>query len=326
MKIGDLQLNGYCALAPMAGVTDRAFRELCIAQGASFCVAEMVSAKGIVMGDRKSAELMRINENERPCGIQLFGSDPQIMADAAEKAMLYQPDFIDINMGCPAPKVVKNGSGSALLRSPELAEKIVNAVKKVIPVPVSVKFRIGWDENHKNHVLFAKALESGGADFITVHGRTRAQMYAPPTDLNAIAQVKAAVSIPVIGNGDIFTPADAKHMYDYTGCDFVMAGRGTMGNPWLFSQINAFLFDGTEPSSPTVEDKMRLMLLHAKKICEYKGERIGICEARKHALWYVKGIRGAAQLRNRFSRLQDLGELEALAQAVLDANTENGLL
>lgn len=316
MKIGDLNIQKYCALAPMAGVTDKAFRELCVSHGASFCVTEMVSAKGIIMGDRKSAELMRITDTERPCGIQLFGDNPQIMSEAVLNALLFEPDFIDINMGCPAPKVVKSGGGSALLRNPELAERIVNAVKSVCSVPVSVKFRIGWDENSKNHISFAKALEAGGADFITLHGRTRAQMYAPPVDLEAIAQVKANIQIPVIGNGDIFTPEDAKKMYDSTGCDFIMIGRGAMGNPWIFSQINTYLQNGVLLPNPSAEEKMQMMLLHAKKICENKGEKIGICEARKHALWYVKGIRGAAQLRNRFSTIKTLDELKLLAEKV----------
>lgn len=316
MVIGKHSIQGYSALAPMAGVADRAFRELCVSHGASFCVTEMVSAKGITMGDRKSAELMRISDKERPCGIQLFGDDPRIMSEAAVNALRYRPDFIDVNMGCPAPKVVKSGGGSALLKNPELAERIVEAVKSVSSVPVSAKFRIGWDETSKNHVAFAKALEAGGADFITVHGRTRAQMYAPPVDLAAIAEVKKSVRIPVIGNGDIYTPEEAKKMYDITGCDFIMIGRGALGNPWLFGQINEYLARGVLLPLPDAEEKMRMMLLHARKICEYKGEKIGVCETRKHALWYVKGIRGAAQLRNRFSTIRTLDELETLAEAV----------
>lgn len=321
MEIGKNVLNGFCGLAPMAGVADRAFRELCVSFGAAFCVSEMVSSKGITMGDRKSSELMSISMEERPCGIQLFGSDPVIMSQAAAQALQFKPDFIDINMGCPAPKVTKTGSGSALLKSPALAEKIVYAVKSTCNIPVSVKFRTGWDEGSRNYLEFSKALEAGGADFITIHGRTRAQMYAPPADLGAIREVKSAVKIPVIGNGDVFSAKDAKRMYEETGCDFIMVGRGAMGNPWIFSQINSFLATGETPEAPTVEDKMRMMLLHAKKICKYKGEKIGICEARKHALWYVKGIRGAAQLRNRFSTLHDLQELTLLAEEVCNAGS-----
>lgn len=303
----------------MAGVADRAFRELCMSEGAAFCVTEMVSAKGIVMGDRKSGELMQIGTAERPCGIQLFGSDPAIMAQAAIQAMQYQPDFIDINMGCPAPKVVKTGSGSALLADPSLAESIVRAVKEAVPVPVSAKFRTGLDENHLNYVAFALALEAGGADFITLHGRNRAQMYAPPVDLKAISQVKHAVKIPVIGNGDIDSPAAAKRMLEQTGCDMLMIARGALGMPWIFSDIHASLKTGIVPDAHSNQEKMAYMLRHADMICAYKGEKIGICEVRKHALWYTKGLRGAATLRRQFSTLHNLSELRELAHLVVSA-------
>ena len=318
LNFAELYQNGRCALAPMAGVADRAFRELCMHSGAAFCVTEMVSAKGIVMGDRKSGALMKIEPAERPCGIQLFGSDPAVMAKAAAVAMQYQPDFIDINMGCPAPKVVKTGSGSALLADPALASRIVSAVKDAVSVPVSVKFRTGIDASHLNYIEFASALEAGGADFITLHGRTRAQMYAPPTDLEAIAAVKQAVGIPVIGNGDVDSPAAAKRMLEDTGCDMIMVGRGALGAPWIFSQIRAYLETGVLLPPPSNEEKMKIMLAHANKICQYKGEKIGVCEVRKHALWYIKGMRGAAKLRNRFSTLHSLSELNELAQIIVE--------
>lgn len=304
----------------MAGVADRAFRELCMEYGAAICTTEMVSAKGTVMGDRKSDELMQIEEAERPCGIQLFGSEPSVMEKASVYALRHEPDFIDINMGCPAPKVIKTGSGSALLKDPILAQKVIGAVKKSVNVPVSVKMRIGWDEASKNHVEFAKAAEAGGADFITVHGRTRAKMYMPPADLEAIADVKRNVRIPVIGNGDISSPEQAKQMLEQTGCDSVMVGRAALGAPWIFQQINRYLTAGELSAPPSNAEKMNVMLRHAELICKYKGMKIGICEIRKHALWYTKGLRGAAQLRNRFSTLNSMEELKELAHIIAEQN------
>ena len=320
MKIGDLNLTGYAALAPMAGVADAAFRELCIGYGAAFSVTEMISAKALTMGDRKSRELMRIGDAERPCGVQIFGGDPGTMAYGAALTAEARPDFIDINMGCPAPKIVKNGAGSTLLKDPARAEAIVRAVKSVVTVPVGVKFRIGWDRDHINCAEFAKRLEAGGADFLTVHGRTRDQMYAPPVDLDAIARVRQSVSVPVIANGDIFSPEDAKNAYARTGCDLVMVGRGSMGRPWLFYQIDRSLSAGEAPAQPSPEERMRVMLAHARRICELKGERVGINEVRKHALWYTKGLRGAARLRGEFSRLESLAALDALARRVIEEN------
>ena len=310
--------NRKAALAPMAGTADSAFRELCMSFGAAFSVGEMVSAKGICFNDRKSKELMKITEKERPCAIQLFGCVPEDMISAANSALEFSPDFIDINMGCPAPKVVNNGCGSALMKSPELAGKIIRAVVDSVSLPVSVKFRKGWDENNVNCVEFAKIAEANGASFITIHGRTRKQMYAPSVDLDAIRSVKNAVKIPVIGNGDIFSASDAKKMYEYTGCDFIMVGRGALGAPWLFSQINAFLCSGEEIPPPTVEERMSIMLEHAKKVCLIKGERNGMNEMRKHALWYTKGLRGAAKLRREFGTISSLSELSLLAQAVTE--------
>lgn len=317
MKIGNLEIKGYACLAPMAGVADRAFRELCMSYGAAYVISEMVSSKGLTMQDKKSKELLFLSDAERPVGAQIFGDDPEIMANAALKAMEFSPDFIDINMGCPAPKIAGNGGGSALLKNPELIGKIVKKVVEVSPVPVTAKIRIGWDKNSINAVEIAKIIEAAGADAITVHGRTKDQMYAPPVSLDEIANVKKAVSIPVIGNGDIVDGKSAKLMLDMTGCDFLMVGRGALGNPWIFQCINAYLNKEADFTEPTLEEKMDVMLRHIGTLCEYKGVRIGMREARKHAAWYIKGIRGAAAFRQEIGQLSTMDELKALAERVI---------
>lgn len=316
MKIGNLEINGHAALAPMAGVADRAFRELCSDYGAAYTVSEMVSSKGLTMQDKKSKELLVLSERERPSAAQIFGDNPEIMAQAAIKAMEFKPDFIDINMGCPAPKIAGNGGGSALLKNPPLISEIVESVVTASPVPVTVKIRIGWDNDSINAVEVAKRIEAAGADAITVHGRTKVQMYAPPVNYNEIAKVKSAVSIPVIGNGDITDGKSAQHMLDETGCDFLMVGRGALGCPWVFSEINSF-FDGGEFSEPDINERMAVMIKHIGLICQYKGERVGMREARKHAAWYIKGIRGAAGFRQQVGTLSSMEELENLAQQVI---------
>lgn len=317
MKIGNLEIKGYACLAPMAGVADRAFRELCMSYGAAYVISEMVSSKGLTMQDKKSKELLFLSDAERPAGAQIFGDEPEIMANAALKAMEFSPDFIDINMGCPAPKIAGNGGGSALLKNPELIGKIVKKVVEVSPVPVTAKIRIGWDKNSINAVEIAKIIEAAGADAITVHGRTKDQMYAPPVSLDEIANVKKAVSIPVIGNGDIVDGKSAKLMLDMTGCDFLMVGRGALGNPWIFQCINAYLNKEADFTEPTLEEKMDVMLRHIGTLCEYKGVRIGMREARKHAAWYIKGIRGAAAFRQEIGQLSAMDELKALAERVI---------
>lgn len=317
MKIGNLEIKGYACLAPMAGVADRAFRELCMSYGAAYVISEMVSSKGLTMQDKKSKELLFLSDAERPAGAQIFGDDPEIMANAALKAMEFSPDFIDINMGCPAPKIAGNGGGSALLKNPELIGKIVKKVVEVSPVPVTAKIRIGWDKNSINAVEIAKIIEAAGADAITVHGRTKDQMYAPPVSLDEIANVKKAVSIPVIGNGDIVDGKSAKLVLDMTGCDFLMVGRGALGNPWIFQCINAYLNKEADSTEPTLEEKMDVMLRHIGTLCEYKGVRIGMREARKHAAWYIKGIRGAAAFRQEIGQLSTMDELKALAERVI---------
>ncbi len=321
MKIGNLEIKGYAALAPMAGVADRAFREICVGFGASYAVSEMVSSKGLQYRDKKTAELMELSDAERPAGIQLFGDDPAVMAMAAKAAMEFRPDVIDINMGCPAPKVSCNGSGSALMKTPRLCGEIVAAVKNAVPVPVTAKIRKGWDSASVNAVEVAKICEAAGADAITVHGRTREQMYAPSADWEIIRQVKQAVNIPVIGNGDVISAQTAAQLLEQTGCDLVMVGRAALGNPWIFSQINAYLSDScTVLPPPGIHERMLAMLRHIRLMCDYKGERRAMNEARKHVGWYLKGMKNAAEFRRRAGTLETWEQLEQLSKDVLESS------
>ncbi|MDR3313387.1 MAG: tRNA dihydrouridine synthase DusB [Oscillospiraceae bacterium] len=311
------------ALAPMAGAADRAFRELCRAEGAAFVCSEMVSAKGICMGDRKSAELMALSAAEQPAGIQLFGREPACFAQAALAALEHNPAFLELNMGCPAHKIAGHGSGAALMREPALAEAITRATVEALrgagaALPVSVKMRAGWDAESRNAVEIARRCAAAGAAWLTVHGRTRQQMYAPPVDLESIRQVKLAVGIPVLGNGDVTDGASAAAMLAQTGCDGILVGRGALGRPWVFRQIAAFLAEGVRLPEPAAEERMQMLLRHIRQLCAYKGERIGMREARKHAAWYTKGLRGAAKLRNEMTALQSIGELEALAVRIIE--------
>ena len=320
MKIGDVEINGRVALAPMAGVADRAFREICVDFGAAYVVSEMVSAKGLQFHDRKSAELMELSDAERPAGIQLFGDDPATMAAAARRAMDYRPDIIDINMGCPAPKVNSSGGGASLMKDPALCGRIVRAVADAVPVPVTVKIRKGWDAQSVNGVEVAQICAANGAAAVTVHGRTRAQMYAPSADWDFIAQVKRAVNIPVIGNGDIVHTADAARMMEQTGCDMVMIGRAACGNPWIFARANGWLNETRVSPEPTAAERMRVMVMHLTRLCDYHGEVRGMREARKHAAWYVRGLRGAAEFRREAGTLSTLDELIRFAGRVVAAN------
>lgn len=302
----------------MAGISDRAYRELCVSCGAGYCVSEMVSSKALSFKDKKSEELMMISDDERPCGIQIFGDEPSTMADAALSAMKHEPDIIDINMGCPAPKISGSGSGCALMKTPKLCGEITEAVVRVSPVPVTVKLRKGWDDENINALEVAKLCEEAGAAAVTIHGRTRRQFYRPPVDYDIIKQLKQELKIPVIANGDIDSPQKAKQVLDYTKADFVMVGRASMGNPWIFSQINSYLQDPQKPLYyPTLEEKLTVMCSHIEKMVEYKGEYIALRQARKLVMGYFKGIRGAAALRNEAGKIETLDDLYALKQKAL---------
>ena len=311
MKIGNVNIDGYAALAPMAGVADKAFRELCMKSGACYCVSEMVSSKGISYKSEKSAQLMEIGESEHPCAVQIFGNEPQTMADAARFALQYKPEIIDINMGCPAPKISGNGAGAALMKEPALCGEIVKAVSSAVDIPVTVKIRKGFDDENLNAVQVASICEENGASAVTVHGRTRAQYYSGVCDLDIIKEVKSTLSIPVIGNGDVCSYDDAKRMYEYTGCDLIMVGRASLGNPWIFEEINAG-FNGEVYYKPDFEEKMRIMKQHIESLCENKGEYIGMRESRAHIPHYLKGFSGAAKLRNEACRVSTLKDLNAL--------------
>ncbi len=321
MKLGDIEIDSRtAALAPMAGVADRAFRELCVRYGASYVVSEMVSSKGLTMHDRKSKQLLFLSKEERPAAAQIFGSDPYIMAESARGCLAFEPDAIDINMGCPAPKIAGNGGGSALMRSPDLAEEIMRSVKSAVDIPVTVKIRLGWDSDNINCIDMAQRAEKAGMSAVTVHGRTKQQMYAPPVDRKMIAEVKKNIGIPLIANGDIVDGITAAQMIEETNCDYLMVGRGALGRPWVFSQINAYLKNGIILPEPPVSERMRVMVEHIKLICEYKGERVGIREARKHAAWYIKGIHGAAQYRQQVGTLESIEQLEELAFKIVKEN------
>ena len=320
MRIGTVEIKGRAALAPMAGVADCAFRKLCVEFGAAYVVGEMVSGKGLCFADRKSDELLELDEAERPAAVQLFGDDPAVMARAAELAMRHHPDVIDINMGCPAPKVAGNHCGSALMREPELCRKIVAAVSSAVPVPVTAKIRKGYSAAEANAVEVAQAVEAGGAAAVTVHGRTREQMYAPPVDWDIIRAVKKAVSIPVIGNGDVDSPQAAAALYEHTGCDLIMVGRGALGAPWIFSRIEAYLTHGTLLPDPPVSMRMETLLRQITEAARLKGERVALREARKHAAWYMRGLRGAAGFRSEAGKIETLEDLVALCFQVVEAN------
>ncbi|MCI6770372.1 MAG: tRNA dihydrouridine synthase DusB [Oscillospiraceae bacterium] len=322
MKLGKIELDPRSAgLAPMAGVADMAFRELCVEYGATYVVSEMVSSKGLTMCDRKSRKLLVLSDKERPAAAQIFGCDPKIMAQSAVSCLDFHPDVIDINMGCPAPKIAGNGGGSALLKSPALAGEIIKEVVNAVDLPVTVKIRIGWDKDSINAVEMAKIAEQAGAAAITVHGRTREQMYAPPVDIGTIALVKKSVSIPVIANGDIVDGLSAAKMIEETGCDYLLVGRGALGRPWVFSQISAYLKYEKVLPEPPVSERMRVMIKHIERICDYKGEKIGIKEARKHAAWYIKGMRGAAAYRQQIGMLSSIEQLHELAYKIAVENS-----
>ena len=318
LNIGGVPLKSHAVLVPMAGVSDRAYRELCVRFGAAYCVSEMVSSKALSFNSKKSEELMEISDLERPCGIQIFGDDPKCMADAAKHALENKPDIIDINMGCPAPKISSNGSGSALMKNPRLCGEIVKAVTAVTDIPVTVKIRKGWDDDSVNAVEVAKICESAGAAAITVHGRTRQQYYKPPVDYDIIRAVRESVSVPVIANGDIDSAERVKEVMDITGCDLVMIGRATLGNPCIFSQINAYLENpNVKIHTPDLEERLGVMIEHIGKMVEYKGEHMAMLQARKLVVGYFKGMKGAAALRNEAGKIKTLDDLYELRQKAL---------
>ena len=320
MKIKDVEFENNVFLAPMAGIADRAFRELCIHYGAGYTVSEMVSSKGLTMGDKKSGELLTLGEIENPAGVQIFGDNPEIMAQAAKMCIKYHPNIIDINMGCPAPKIAMNGGGASLMKNPLLAGEIIKAVSKAVDIPVTVKIRKGWDDENITAVELAKIAEKNGAAAITVHGRTRMQMYSGKVDYNIIAKVKKAVDIPVIANGDIVDEQSAAIMFEKTNCDAIMIGRGALGNPWIFRRINAYLNECRVLPDVSINEKMVVMLKHIQKIIEYKGEYTAMREARHHAAYYTKGIRGGAALRKEISTFEHFEQLEELAYKIAKEN------
>ncbi len=319
MKIKDIEIKGFAALAPMAGVADRAMREICAEYGAGFTVGELTSARGVMQGDKKSARLLECFSTDAVCASQLFGRDPEIMAEAALKAEELSPDFIDINMGCPAPKVAGHGGGSALMKEPQLAAQIVKEVVKAAHVPITVKIRSGWDNDNLNAVELARMCEAEGASAITVHGRTRKQMYAPPVNYDIIKQVKSAVKIPVIANGDIIDAKSAQFVYEYTGCDYVMVGRGAQGNPFVFEEINAF-FEGREYIQPTLEQRFETCFKQIELMHKYKEQRTAILESRKHTAWYLTGLRGSAALRRMCGEISSLKDIELIFEKALEQN------
>lgn len=317
MKIGSVEIHGYTALAPMAGVADRAFRTICKEFGAAYVVGEMASAKGMSYGDKKTADLLGVTEPEHPIAVQLFGTEPQLMAQCAAAALRYHPDIIDINMGCPAPKIVGSGAGSALMKTPKLAGEIVRAVSRAVDIPVTVKLRLGWDEEHINVLDLAQRAEENGAAALTVHGRTRMQMYSGSCRREYIRQVVESVSIPVIGNGDVTDIASAKKMLEETGCSLLMIGRGALGSPWIFRQLEDYFRDGTLTPEPAFPQKMEVLLRQIRLAIAHKGERVAMNEARKHAAWYFTGLHGAAALRREAGTLSSYDDLLRLCEKAI---------
>jgi nifR3 family TIM-barrel protein len=317
MKIGNVTIPGNLILAPMAGVTDLPFRLLCKEQGADLVYTEMISAKGIYYGNKNTEKLWEIDEKERPAALQLFGSEPELMADMAARIESKNFDILDINMGCPVPKVVNNGEGSALMKNPKLAGEIVKAVSRRIQKPVTVKFRKGFDDKRINAVDFAKRMEESGASAVAVHGRTREEYYSGTADWEVIARVKEAVAIPVMASGDIFSAEDALQCERQTGCDGLMLARGVRGNPWLFHQIKTYQETGVLEEKPDFEAVLAMILRHGRMQMEFKGEKIGMREMRKHTAWYTAGYPHSADIRRRVNEVETYAQLEKLCHEAL---------
>lgn len=317
MKIGNVEIENSLALGPMAGVTDLPFRLLCKEQGCGISYSEMVSAKAILYKNKNTDVLLNIDKREHPVGIQLFGSDPDIMAEIGSRVAEGDCDFIDINMGCPVPKIVNNHEGSYLLTQPKLVEEILTKMVKAINKPVTVKTRKGFKDGESQAVEIAKIAESCGVAAVAVHGRTREQYYGGKADWDIIKAVKEAVKIPVIGNGDIFSPQDAKAMKEYTGCDGLMVGRAARGNPWIFKEINEYLKTGIVPEKPSAEEIKNMILKHASMLIEYKGEYTAVREMRKHIAWYTQGLPHSAELRRRCNEIVGWESLKEVIESRL---------
>ncbi|HCX03208.1 MAG TPA: tRNA dihydrouridine synthase DusB [Clostridiales bacterium] len=317
MNIGTLQLKNNIFVAPMAGITDTAFRTICSEMGAGLLFTEMISAKGLYYNDTKTKELMNIEDKNRPMGIQLFGSEPDIFVEVIEKYINNNEriDLIDLNLGCPAPKIVKNGDGSALMKNPDLIGEIVYKIKRVANKPVTAKIRAGWDEDSINAVKVGKIIQEAGADALTVHGRHRQQFYSGKADWDVIKEVKENLNIPVIGNGDIFTVEDAKGMEKKTGCDGIMLARGILGNPWLIKSLSNIY--NNEEIEVTSKEKLHMILRHFELIEKYKGRRRAILEMRKHTGWYIKGMENAAKIRDRINKVKEKKEFEKILKELI---------
>lgn len=322
LKIGNVEIDNNIILAPMAGVTDLPFRVLCREQGCGLVYTEMVSAKGMHYNDEKTSKLTALAEGEKPASIQIFGSDPYIMASIADKLNQSDASFIDINMGCPTPKITKNGEGSALMKNPELVGRIVKEVSGASAKPVTVKIRKGWDDNSVNAVQIAQIAVENGAKAVAIHGRTREQLYSGKADWDIIRKVKESLPVPVIGNGDIFKPQDAADMLRVTGCDAVMIGRGAQGNPWIFCNTLHFLKQGELLPDPVPEDKIQTIIRHANMLIELKGESTGVLEMRKHVAWYIKGMRNATRIKEKVFAASTRDEIMNLLYEYMKAEKE----